>query len=150
MKNNTIKMHLVHHIREGVLDFGVPENVNSAFAESAHIHLAKITSKNTQRRPGTFTLQAAERSVENLTNEWSHIDVQPLDPWLSNTQAKECRHQFIIWMDLQNTCHYCFFPWQQQQLPLEVHLVDRLEDVLMDKRVKELLVHHCLPHVASS
>ena len=55
MKNNTIKMHLLHHIGEDILDFGVPQNVNSAFAESAQIHLAKITSKNTQRRPETFT-----------------------------------------------------------------------------------------------
>jgi hypothetical protein len=150
MKNNTIKMHLVHHIGEDILDFGVPQNVNSAFAESAHIHLAKITSKNTQRRPETFTLQAAERYVENLTIERSHIEFQPLNPLLSNTQTKECRRQFIIWMDLQNTCHYRFLPWQQQQLPLEAHLLDRLEDVLMEERVKKLLVHHCLPHVVSS
>jgi hypothetical protein len=106
MKDSTIKTHLVHHIGEDILDFGVPHNANSAFAESAHIHLANISSKNTQRRPGTFTLQAAERYVENLTIERSHIEVQPLDPLLStHTQTNECRRQFIIWMDLQNTCH---------------------------------------------
>ena len=61
-------MHLVvHHIGEDVLDFGALQNVNSAFAESTHINLAKISSKNTQHRPETFTqVQAAECYMENL------------------------------------------------------------------------------------
>jgi len=66
MLNNTIKTHLVLHIAEDVLDFGVPENFNSAYAESAHISIAKVTAKNTQRRPETFAFQAAVRYVENL------------------------------------------------------------------------------------
>jgi hypothetical protein len=41
MTNNTIKRHLVLHICEDILDHGVPDNVNSAYAESAHISLAK-------------------------------------------------------------------------------------------------------------
>ena len=139
MKNNTIKMHLVHHIGEDILDFGVPQNVNSAFAESAHIHLAKITSKNTQRRPETFTLQAAERYVENLTIERSHIEVKPQAPLLSNTQTQECRRQSVIWMDLQNRCHFRFFSWHHQQLPQEAKHIDRLEHVWMDEWVKNSL-----------
>jgi hypothetical protein len=51
MGNNTIKMHLVMHICEDILDHGVPENVNSVYAESAHIILAKRTSSNTQNAP---------------------------------------------------------------------------------------------------
>jgi hypothetical protein len=53
MGNNTIKTHLVLHLGEDILDHGVPDNVNSAYAESAHIPLAKVTAKNTQnvRRP---------------------------------------------------------------------------------------------------
>ena len=136
MKNNTIKMHLVHHVGGDILDFGVPQNVNSAFAESAHIHLAKITSKNTQRRPETFTLQAAERYVENLTIERSHIEVKPPAPLLLNTQTQICRHQFVIWMDLQNRCHFRFFSWHHQQLPQEAKHIDRLEHVLMDEGEK--------------
>ena len=50
MDNNTIKMHLVLHICDNILDNGVPENVNSAYTESAHITLAKRTSANTQKR----------------------------------------------------------------------------------------------------
>jgi hypothetical protein len=51
MGNNTIKMYLVLHICEDILDHGVPENANSAYAESAHITLAKRTSSNTQKAP---------------------------------------------------------------------------------------------------
>ena len=43
MGNNTIKTHLVLHLCEDILDHGVPENVNSSYAESAHIPLAKVT-----------------------------------------------------------------------------------------------------------
>ena len=49
MGNNTIKNHLVLHICEDILDHGVPENVNSAYAESAHIPLSKMTARNTKK-----------------------------------------------------------------------------------------------------
>jgi hypothetical protein len=76
MGNNTIKMHLVLHICEDILDHGVPENVNSAYAESAHITLAKRTSSNTQKRASTFTRQAAERYIENLAISRAACDVE--------------------------------------------------------------------------
>ncbi|KAI2493083.1 hypothetical protein MHU86_21467 [Fragilaria crotonensis] len=41
MGNNTIKTHLVLHLCEDILDHGVPENVNSSYAESAHIPLRR-------------------------------------------------------------------------------------------------------------
>ena len=66
MRHNTIKFHLPLHLADDILDHGVPQNVNSAFAESAHIPLAKDTSRNTQKRQSTFTLQAAKRYVEDL------------------------------------------------------------------------------------
>jgi hypothetical protein len=65
MGTNTIKTHLVLHICEDMLDHGVPQNVNSAYAESAHIPLAKDTARKTQRRTSSFTKQAALRYVEN-------------------------------------------------------------------------------------
>jgi hypothetical protein len=66
MRHNTIKMHLPLHLADDILDHGVPQNVNSAFAESAHIPLAKDTSRNTQKRRSTLTLQAAKRYIEDL------------------------------------------------------------------------------------
>jgi len=76
MGNNTIKNHLVLHIYEDILDHGVPENVNSAYAESAHIPLSKMTARNTQKRAKTFTKQAAERYVENLAISSAVYDME--------------------------------------------------------------------------
>jgi hypothetical protein len=66
MRNNTIKMHLALHIMEDILDHGVPDVVNSSYAESAHIPLEKNTSRNTQKRVASFTRQAAHRYHEDL------------------------------------------------------------------------------------
>jgi hypothetical protein len=76
MGNNTIKTHLVLHLCEDILDHGVPENVNSAYAESAHIPLAKITTRNSQKRAVSFTKQAAHRYVENLAVSLAWADVE--------------------------------------------------------------------------
>ena len=66
MLNNTIKTHLVLHIHDDVLNFGVPKVMNSSYSESGHITICKDTTRNTQKRSQTFTLQAATRYVENL------------------------------------------------------------------------------------
>ena len=66
MGNTTIKTHLVLHMEEDILNFGVPEVMNSSYAESAHITISKDTARNTQKRQQTFTLQAAMRYTENL------------------------------------------------------------------------------------
>ena len=75
MGNNTIKTHLVLHLCEDILDHGVPDNVNSAYAESAHIPIAKLTSRKTQKRAVSFTKQAANRYVENLVVSLASADV---------------------------------------------------------------------------
>ena len=66
MGNTTIKTHLVLHMDDDILNFGVPEVMNSSYAESAHISISKVTTRNTQKRQETFTLQAAMRYIENL------------------------------------------------------------------------------------
>jgi hypothetical protein len=75
MTNNTIKKHVVLHLCEDILNHGVPDNVNSAYPESAHIPLAKITSRNTQKRAVSFTKQAAHCYVENLVVSLASADV---------------------------------------------------------------------------
>jgi hypothetical protein len=50
MTNNTIKIHLVLHLCKDILDHGVPDNVNNAYAELVHITLAKVTPQNTQKQ----------------------------------------------------------------------------------------------------
>jgi hypothetical protein len=66
MGNSIIKTYLVLHLSEDILDHGVPDNVNSAYEESAHTLPSKITARNTQKRATTFTRQAANRYTENL------------------------------------------------------------------------------------
>ncbi|KAI2491466.1 hypothetical protein MHU86_23103 [Fragilaria crotonensis] len=85
MGNNTIKTHLVLHLCEDILDHGVPENVNSSYAESAHIPLAKVTSRNTQKRAVSFTKQAAHRYIENLVVSLASADM--------DTKKKRCLQQ---------------------------------------------------------
>jgi hypothetical protein len=75
MGTNTIKTHLVLHICEDMMDHGVPQNVNSAYAKSAHIPLAKETARKTQRRTSSFTKQAAHRYVENLVISLASSDM---------------------------------------------------------------------------
>ena len=41
MGNATIRTHLVLHIAKNILNFGVPEVMNSSYAESAHIPISK-------------------------------------------------------------------------------------------------------------
>ena len=66
MGSTAIKTHLVLHLSKDFLDHGVPDNVDSAYGESAHIPLAKTTARNTQKHETTYTLQAANRYIENL------------------------------------------------------------------------------------
>ena len=80
MKNNNVKMHLVVHLPEDILDHGVPQNMNSAFTESAHIPLAKDTSRNMQKRATSFTFQAANRYVENLAMDLAFDQYVGMDP----------------------------------------------------------------------
>jgi hypothetical protein len=75
MGTNIIKTHLVLHLCKDILDHGVPDNVNSAYAESAHIPLAKLTSRNTQKRAMSFTKQAAHRYIENLVILLANSDI---------------------------------------------------------------------------
>ncbi len=70
-----IKTHLVLHLSEDMLDHGVPQNVNSAYAKSAHIPLAKDTARRTQWRTSSFAKQAPHRYVENLVISLASSDM---------------------------------------------------------------------------
>jgi hypothetical protein len=54
MKCNTIKTHLVLHIHEDILNFGVPEVLNSSYAESGHITICKDTTKQKRYKEQTW------------------------------------------------------------------------------------------------
>ena len=114
MGNNTIKTHLVLHLCEDILDHGVPENVNSSYAESAHIPLAKITTRNSQKRAVSFTKQAAHRYVENLAVSLAWADVES-DKRLCHTNIREDEPE-------RGTSHHQFDPGR------EFHLVWKTGD----------------------
>ena len=88
MGSNTIKTHLVLHLCENILNHGVPENVNSSYAESAHIPLAKTTAWNSQKRAGSFTKQAAHWYIENLALSLAWADVES-DARQCHTNSRE-------------------------------------------------------------
>ena len=76
MGNNTIKRHLVLNLCQDMLDHGVPQNMNSAYAESANISLAKETSMRTQKCATSFTFQAATRYTDNLALDLACDDLR--------------------------------------------------------------------------
>ncbi len=60
---------------EDMLDHGVPKNVNSAFAKSVIIPLAKVTSQNTQKGAVSFRKQAGHCYIENLVGSLASADM---------------------------------------------------------------------------
>jgi hypothetical protein len=97
MKNNTIKTHLVLHMADDIQNFGVPEMFNSAYAESAHIPIAKKTVWNTQKRNKTYEFQAAQRYAENLviSHASRQICSEDTNNGLLYDAAQSRRHQCI-------------------------------------------------------
>jgi hypothetical protein len=49
-----------------IFDHGFPDNVDSAYAESAHIPIARLTSRNTQKCAIQLTKLGANFNMENL------------------------------------------------------------------------------------
>ena len=151
MGNNTIKTHLVLHLCEDILDHGVPENVNSAYAESAHIPLSKLTARNTQKRAKTFTKQAAERYVENLAISSAHHDMEhdhaqsalaarPSAPqgMMVLPQGKLCGRRFTISWRVGDECPA--FQWLRKSPG------DKLGRDSLQPTAMQFLAKYCLPH----
>ena len=149
MSNNTIKKHLVLHLCEDILDHGVPDNVNSAYAESAHIPLAKITARNTQKRAVSFTKQAANRYVENLAVSLASADVinaiklkggsptTGLPP--IPTEGRIGGRKFTLSWSYGDEC--ATFEWDRKGPS------DDPEKARLSDQVSEYLVMYCLPHM---
>ena len=156
MTNNTIKRHLVLHLCEDILDHGVPDNVNSAYAESAHITLAKVTSRNTQKRAISFTKQAAQRYVENLVVSLASADVKnditlkgastaalgthgtttSPTPEIQLSGGKSGRDFILTWAPGNESAT---FKWQRPRSS------DDLEMAHLSCRVTTFLANYCMP-----
>ncbi len=151
MGTNTIKTHLVLHLFEDMLDHGVPENVNSSYAESAHIPLAKMTSRNTQKRAVSFTRQAAHRYVENLVVSLASADMshnyslglqKPSPGLVATSETPTCgrlagRQFNITW------------PVGDDEASFNWHRKGPTDDAAKDHlplHITQHLADHCLPH----
>ena len=148
MKSNTIKTHLVLHIHEDILHFGVPEVMNSSYAESGLITICKDTTQNTRKRSQTFTVQAALRYVENLAihrASTASVDrTRITDSGSGSTEsAKLCGKQFIVYKNSEGEtlCH-CRRSSKKSKDCLS-------EAFALDGHVLETLAAYCLPHVKS-
>jgi hypothetical protein len=145
MSNNTIKMHLVLHIHEDIINFGVPEVMNSAYAESSHRPIAKCTVRNTQKRHKSFTFQAANRYVENLSiAQGSQVVSDHRRKNISNITGKErawTGKAFTITTDKngETICEWRLDKKKKSQ-PASVRPIP-------DDHVVSMIANHCLPHV---
>ena len=77
MGTNTINTHLVLHLMEDMLDHCVPRNLNSAYAESAHIPLAKETAGKTQ----SVHLHSRSKQFRDMLRIWLYHSHHPI--WLA-------------------------------------------------------------------
>ena len=146
MGNNTIKRHLVIHICRDMLDHGVPQNVNSAYAESAHIPLAKETSRRLQQKRATsFTFQAATRYTENLALDLACDDLKQDTASLQPTVPPEMEsgltgRGFFISVASGNNASPTF-TWNQRTR------ADNPKKDCLPPQVMNYLSDHLLPHM---
>ena len=68
----TLKFHLMLHLWEDILKFGVPGNTDTEAGESNHKEIAKKTASRTQKRSKLLDWQTAHRYIENLTINMLH------------------------------------------------------------------------------
>ncbi len=146
MGNNKIKTHLVLHLCEDILDHGATDNVNSAYAESAHIPLAKKASRNTQKRAILFTKQAANCYLENLVVSLASRDVE--NNVKHNVDSSAAKHdvsfsdgeggrRFYLTWEAGNKC--ATFRWARPRS------VDSLEMAQLSHRLTVFQTRSCLP-----
>jgi hypothetical protein len=125
------------------LDHGVPDNVNSAYAESAHIPLSKVTARNTQKRVVSFTKQAAIRYTENLaiSSAWRDMENDAVGALQNNVPACATlsgRGFAISWR--AGDCSPMFI-WNR------TYPSDNPTGDTLSHKAMFFLGHHCLPHM---
>jgi Plavaka transposase len=149
MKHNTVKMHLVLHIAEDIVNHGVPQNFNSSFTESAHIPIAKATSRNTQKRVGTFTQQAAQRYIENIAIDlaWNDSIGQFRDVTINQQEGCEGRRYTVAVDPTTGQMHH---QWNRRRI--NTHILQQNIDgqnvmnrnVNLPIHVMRVLEEHCV------
>jgi hypothetical protein len=121
--------------------------VSSSYTESAHIPLAKVTSRNTQKRAISFTKQAAHQYLENLVVASMDVDADNKcdahskaagQPDILRADGKGGRHFNLSWKTGNELPACCWTHPSSNDNPETAHLSTRVMDVLS---------HNCLPRM---
>ena len=113
------KFHLLTHILEDVMDFGVPQNWNADYNENNHIDIAKKHMHNTQRRKESFTEQCAMRYSEQLTihqvlssREFHHMSSKKKEDALSDDTGSK----FYVEGNVNKKCSPLIFSSKENEV----------------------------------
>ena len=126
MGDNLIKIHLIQHIVDDILNLGLPISFDSAPGENRHISAVKIPASRTQYQMNSFYEQIGLRFVKDTVIDWGYYDIDAtLDQFsnctLNDPKDKELRSQIYHVTELhieRKTKHnkYEFVLWQDQKL----------------------------------
>jgi len=156
MGTKTIKVHLVLHLCQDILDHGVPSMVDSSYAESAHIPIAKSTARRTQKRAVSFVKQAAERYVENIAISQAVSDInnqasKSHQQEISNDDPvefpKACGRSFVVCLDSDDNA---MMIWRHSSSSSSQKKVSSDEMASLPVHVMKFLCRFCLPHVQTN
>jgi len=106
MKFRTFNFHASLHVADDIMNFGVPNHVNTSSDESQH-KPDKTAAKRTQRRPKTFDKQCADRihdmrvvehglqEIRDGGQKWCYY--QKLQRWNSISKPNERKKHVACW-----------------------------------------------------
>jgi hypothetical protein len=72
---NLIKIHLIRHMADDILNLGLPISFDSAPGENRHIYAVKIPASKTQHQIETFNEQIGLRVAEDICIERGYHDI---------------------------------------------------------------------------
>jgi len=75
MGDNLIKIHLLMHMADDILNLGLPISFDSAPGENRHISAVKIPASKTQHNSDTFYEQIGKRVVEDIAIDRGFNDI---------------------------------------------------------------------------
>jgi hypothetical protein len=98
MGDNLIKIHLIRHIADDILNLGLPISFDSAPGENRHISAVKIPASRTQHQMHTFYEQIGMRVAEDIAIDRGYYDIEcTLDHFKSfaikDKEDKQLRNQ---------------------------------------------------------
>jgi hypothetical protein len=94
MKHNLVKIHLVLHIANDILNHGVPQNFNSSFTELAHIPIAKATRRTPRKDLDHSHDRLLNATLKMLLSTWHGCTVQVVKLLITTTMRM--KHKVVV------------------------------------------------------